>query len=118
MNEYYKENDKNYNQTLLDFKAEILFKAESRILQNNIFGVDLDKQAVEITQLNLLLKIAEKKQRLPILEQNIKRGNSLIDDEKFAEPQLSNGKRSFPDTMNSGGFDVIIGNPPYVQQKN
>jgi type I restriction-modification system DNA methylase subunit len=117
LNEYYKENDKNYNQTLLDFKAEILFKAESRILQNNLFGVDLDKQAVEITQLNLLLKIAEKRQRLPILEQNIKRGNSLIDDETFAGTTAFKWKKEFPETMNSGGFDVIIGNPPYVRQE-
>ena len=52
------------------------FKTKSRILQNNIFGVDLDKQAVEIAQLNLLLKIAEKGHRLPLLEKNIKTGNS------------------------------------------
>jgi hypothetical protein len=117
LNEFYKENDSNYNQTLLDLKADILFKAESRILLNNIFGVDLDKQAVEIAQLNLLLKIAEKRQRLPILEQNIKRGNSLIDDEKIAGDTAFKWEKEFSETMNVGGFDVIIGNPPYVRQE-
>lgn len=73
LNDYYKENDENYKQTQLDLESGIPFKTKSRILQNNIFGADLDKQAVEIAQLNLLLKIAEKGHRLPLLEQNIKK---------------------------------------------
>ena len=117
LNDYYKEHDENYKQTQLDLESGIPFKTKSRILQNNIFGVDLDKQAVEIAQLNLLLKIAEKGHRLPLLEQNIKKGNSLIDDENLAGSVAFNWKQKFKTVMDEGGFDVVIGNPPYVRQE-
>jgi type I restriction-modification system DNA methylase subunit len=117
LNEYYKEHDENYKQTQLDLESGIPFKTKSRILQNNIFGVDLDKQAVEIAQLNLLLKIAEKGHRLPLLEQNIKKGNSLIDDQKIVGSVSFNWKQEFKMIMDEGGFDVVIGNPPYVRQE-
>jgi hypothetical protein len=95
LNEYYRVNDKDYKQTKLDVITGIPFRTKSRILQNNIFGVDLDKQAVEIAQLNLLLKIAEKKQRLPILEKNIRCGNSLIDDPIISGESLRMGEAVF-----------------------
>ena len=117
LNDHYKEHDENYRQTQLDLESGIPFKTKSRILQNNIFGADLDKQAVEIAQLNLLLKIAEKGHRLPLLEQNIKKGNSLIDDEKIAGSVALNWKQEFKMVMDEGGFDVVIGNPPYVRQE-
>jgi hypothetical protein len=79
--------------------------------------VDLDKQAVEITQLNLLLKIAEKGHRLPLLEQNIRRGNSLIDDEKLADDKAFKWEEQFKEIMKESGFNVVIGNPPYVRQE-
>ncbi len=60
LNEYYAKHDKNYSQTQIDFETSMPFTTKIKILKNNIFGVDLDKQAVEIAQLNLLLKIAEK----------------------------------------------------------
>lgn len=75
--------------------------------------MDLDKQAVEITQLNLLLKIAEKRQRLPHLEKNIRLGNSLIDDDIVADSKAFNWNKEFETIMKNGGFDVVIGNPPY-----
>lgn len=114
LNDYYKENDENYKQTQLDVKSGIPFKTKSRILKNNIFGVDLDKQAVEIAQLNLLLKITEKGHRLPLLEQNIKKGNSLIDDEGIAESSAFKWEEKFKDILEEGGFDVVVGNPPYI----
>ena len=117
LNEYYKEHDENYKQTQLDLESGIPFKTKSRILQNNIFGVDLDKQAVEIAQLNLLLKIAEKGHRFPLLEQNIKTGNSLVDDEEIAGSVAFKWKQEFRMVMDEGGFDVVIGNPPYVRQE-
>src|SRR5208283_6156569 len=83
----------------------------------NVFGVDLDKQAVEIAQLNLLLKIAEKAQRLPVLEENIKCGNSLIDDKDIAGNKAFNWNEEFKPIMEEGGFDVVIGNPPYVNME-
>jgi len=82
-------------------------------LHGNIFGVDLDKQAVEIAQLNLLLKIAEKGHRLPLLEWNIKCGNSLVDDESI-EDRAFKWEEEFKEIMKEGGFDVVIGNPPYI----
>ena len=117
LNEYYKEHLDDYRQTQLDLESGIPFKTKSRILQNNIFGVDLDKQAVEIAQLNLLLKIAEKGHRLPILEHNIRIGNSLIEDENIAGPKAFKWEKEFNGIMSSGGFDVAIGNPPYVRQE-
>ncbi|HLB32198.1 MAG TPA: N-6 DNA methylase [Patescibacteria group bacterium] len=83
------------------------------ILRNNIYGVDLDQQAVEIAQLNLMLKTLERKQKLPHLN-NIKCGNSLIDDPKIAGDKAFDWNEQFPEIMKNGGFDIIIGNPPYI----
>jgi type I restriction-modification system DNA methylase subunit len=117
LNEHYHKNDKDYSQTQLDLETGTTFTRKVKILQNNIFGVDLDKQAVEITQLNLLLKIAEKGHRLPLLEQNMRCGNSLIDDEKLAGDKAFKWEEQFKEIMKEGGFDVVIGNPPYVRQE-
>jgi len=117
LNEYYERNITNYSQTQLDVKTGIPFTTKVKILQNNIFGVDLDKQAVEIAQLNLLLKIAEKGHRLPLLEQNIKCGNSLIEDKEVAGNKAFKWEEQFSGIMREGGFDVVFGNPPYVRQE-
>ena len=117
LNEYYSKHDKNYSQTQIDFKTNMPFTTKTKILQNNIFGVDLDKQAVEIAQLNLLLKIAEKGQRLPLLQKNIKCGNSLIDDPAIAEDKAFKWEEEFKEVMQKGGFDVVIGNPPYIDSE-
>ena len=118
LNEYWREKDKNYAQAQLDTTGQgTTFTRKVKILQNNIFGVDLDKQAVEIAQLNLLLKIAEKGHRLPLLQQNIKIGNSLIDDEEIAGDKAFKWEEEFKEIMDEGGFDVAIGNPPYVRQE-
>jgi len=118
LNEHYQQNDKDYSQTQLDFKTGTTFTRKVKILQDNIFGVDLDKQAVEIAQLNLLLKIAEKGHRLPLLEQNIKCGNSLIDEEELANDKAFKWEREFKDIMSENGFDIVIGNPPYVESRD
>ena len=117
LNEHYKQNDKDYSQTRLDLDTGTTFTRKVKILQDNIFGVDLDRQAVEIAQLNLLLKIAEKGHRLPLLERNIRCGNSLIDDEKLAGDKAFKWEEQFNEIMREGGFDVVIGNPPYVRQE-
>lgn len=117
LDEYHLRNDRNYAQSKLDLETGIPFTKKVRILRNNIFGVDLDKQAVEITQLNLLLKIAEKGHRLPLLEQNIRCGNSLIADEKLAGDKALRWEEQFKEITEEGGFDVVIGNPPYVRQE-
>ena len=82
------------------------------ILKNNIFGVDKDPKAVEIAQLNLLLKVSEKKQRLPLLQNNIKVGDSLVAESKVSSKAFV-WEKEFKEIMESGGFDLIIGNPPY-----
>lgn len=110
---------------------------KKKILINNIYGVDIDSNAVEVTKLSLLLKCLEgetsesissqmtlfKERALPTLENNIKSGNSLIDttyyenefdlgDEKKIKP--FNWDKAFPSVFKEGKFDAVIGNPPYV----
>ncbi len=107
---YYKANIKRYSQTGLDLSSErTIITQKTKILREHIFGVDLDIKAVEIAQLNLLLKIAETKYRLPDLRNNIKWGNSLISDKSFAENTAFNWEGEF-----KSKFDVIVGNPPYI----
>lgn len=113
-----------------------------RILLNNIYGVDIDSQAVEVTKLSLLLKVLEgeseetltnqmrmfRERALPDLANNIKCGNSLIcpdfyeqmemnflDDEEKLKINVFDWETEFKEIMESGGFDVVIGNPPYVR---
>ena len=108
---YWKQNS-DFAQLTLD--SEEFYSKKVEILRNNIFGVDLDPKAVEIAQLNLLLQISEKKQRLPLLQNNIKVGNSLIDDPSVSDKAFK-WEEEFPEIMKEGGFDIVIGNPPYVR---
>jgi predicted RNA methylase len=109
---------------------------KKKILTNNIFGVDCDAQAVEVTKLSLLIKCMEgetpssistqltlfNERALPNLDENIKTGNSLIETDFYDEMldfgeektiKAFNWKRSFPQVFERGGFDIIVGNPPY-----
>ncbi len=108
-----------------------------RILTATIYGVDLDPGAVEVTQLSLYLKMLEGENRttlarerelfggenalLPPLEDNIKCGNSLIASDFTMIPEDLIRVRAFDwpvqfsDVMKSGGFDAIVGNPPYIR---
>ncbi len=115
LNEYYSKKE-GYNQNKLDASGTgTTYSTKLSILKDNIFGVDLDKQAVDIAQLNLLLKVAEKKRKLPILQHNIKNGNSLIDDPNLAGDKAFKWNEEFAEIMSNGGFDVIVGNPPYFK---
>ncbi|MBL1134153.1 MAG: N-6 DNA methylase [Chloroflexi bacterium] len=82
------------------------------ILANNLYGVDLDTQAVEITKLNLWLRSVANREHLPHLP-NIRQGNSLVDDKDLAGDTAFSWKREFPEIFEKGGFDIVIGNPPY-----
>src|SRR3989338_5400120 len=84
-------------------KNEKLIKLQ--ILEENIYGVDLDSQAVEITRLNLLINVLAERTKFSPLK-NIKNGNSLTFD----------WRGEFPEVFKQGGFDVIIGNPPYIKE--
>ncbi|ANN64083.1 methyltransferase [Brachyspira hyodysenteriae] len=113
---------------------------KKQILRNNIFGVDIDSNAVEVTKLSLLMKCLEgespasiqnnqdlfNERALPSLEDNIKCGNSLIgndfyeshldlDDDTLYKINCFDWNSKFRDIMKAGGFDVVIGNPPYVK---
>lgn len=96
------------------FQSEMYFRG---ILKNNIYGVDLNEESVEITKLSLWLKSAVRGKKLETLDNNIKCGNSLIDNPAVAGDKAFNWKTGFADIMTSGGFDVIVGNPPYVRQE-
>ena len=87
---------------------------ENTVLENNIFGVDLNEESVEIAKLSLWLRTAQPKRKLNDLSSNIKCGNSLIDDPKVAGNKAFKWENEFPQIFAKGGFDVIIGNPPYV----
>lgn len=120
--------------------GELTTSEKKRILINNIYGVDLDRNAVEVTKLSLLLKCMEGETNqtieaqtklfhdriLPTLDNNIKSGNSLIDLDYY-DNELDFGEerkvkpfswqKAFPEVFKNGGFDCIIGNPPYVKEK-
>lgn len=84
------------------------------ILENNLFGVDLNEESVEIAKLSLWLRTAEPNRKLNDLSNNIKCGNSLIDDPEIAGNKAFNWEKEFSHIFAKGGFDVVIGNPPYV----
>jgi len=88
------------------------------ILKNNIFGVDLNEESVRITQLSLWLKTAQKGKKLTYLDKNIRCGNSLIDDPIVAGKKVFNWREEFKDVFITGGFDVVVGNPPYVLSRD
>lgn len=115
---------------------------KKRIMLNNIYGVDIDEQAVEVTKLSLALKMLENENQesltaqlrlfaeriLPDMSKNIKNGNSLIEkdfydtfpidqlsEEVIASTKVFNWRDEFKDIFKNGGFDCVIGNPPYLR---
>ena len=90
---------------------------ENSILENNLFGVDINEESVEIAKLSLWLRTAQPRRKLNDLNDNIQCGNSLIDDPAVAGDKAFNWQTAFPQVFAKGGFDVVIGNPPYVDIK-
>jgi hypothetical protein len=76
-----------------------------------LFGIDLNDEAVEIARLSLWIKTAEKGKQLTALDENVKRGNSVVS----SPSPIDKWHEWFPAVFDKGGFDVVIGNPPYVR---
>ena len=96
--------------------SAIVFQdVENSILEHNLYGVDINEESVEIAQLALWLRTAKPHRKLNSLNENIKCGNSLISDSAIAGDKAFNWQEQFPKVFEKGGFDVVIGNPPYVQ---
>ncbi len=115
---------------------QLTLDEKRKILTNNLYGVDIDAQAVEVTKLSLLLKVIEtpgqldllSERILPDLSANVKCGNSLIGPDYYDERQMSllpdeefyrvnafSWEKAFKDIFAEGGFDAVIGNPPYIR---
>lgn len=93
-----------------------LFNIDSHILADNIFGVDINAESVELTKLSLWLKTANKHAKFTALDSNIFCGNSLVND-PFYDSNSFNWNKSFAKIMNDGGFDIVITNPPYIDSE-
>ncbi len=92
-----------------------IYDTDKSILEQNLFGVDINEESVEIAKLSLWLRTAKKGRKLSSLNNNIKCGNSLIDDKKIAGEKAFIWEKEFKEIMKNGGFDIIVGNPPYVK---
>lgn len=93
------------------------YEVEKEVLEHNLYGVDINEGAVEIARLSLWLRTAKRGRPLTKLANKIKVGNSLIDD-KTVVPNAFDWHAEFPEVFAQGGFDVVIGNPPYVNARN
>lgn len=94
-----------------------LFRWDAHILANNIYGVDINRESVEITKLSLWLKTANRSEKLSYLDDNIKAGNSLIEVAAIAGDLAFDWRANFKTIMDLGGFDIVVGNPPYVDSE-
>ena len=101
---------------LSDLQGKTLFDIRKTILEHNLFGVDLNAAAVEIAQLSCWIKTAEIGKQLTSLDHNIRQGNSVVSD-RAVHPKAFDWQAAFPEVFAVGGFDVVVGNPPYVRQE-
>ncbi|MBX3042721.1 MAG: N-6 DNA methylase [Candidatus Kapabacteria bacterium] len=139
--EYYHNSNIKNKDKFLRPDGNLTTQVKKDILLNNIYGVDIDTNAVEVTKLSLMLKAMEGETEasisqlsflhervLPSLDSNIKSGNSLIDIDFYdnqidfepgAEKKIKpfNWESAFPMVFKQGGFDVVIGNPPYLKER-
>ena len=89
------------------------YMVEEEILEHNLYGVDINEDAVEIAKLSLWLRTAKIGRPLTKLVDKIKCGNSLIDDKNVVANAFV-WEEEFKEVFEQGGFDIVIGNPPYV----
>ena len=91
---------------------------DSEILTDNLFGVDVNEESIEITKLSLWIKTARRGKVLDSLSGSIRVGDSLIEDSNFAYlDHAFTWETAFPGVFAEGGFDVVLGNPPYVRME-
>jgi type I restriction-modification system DNA methylase subunit len=100
--------------TLMGGSVLGLYDVKKGILENNLYGVDINAEAVEIAKLSLWLRTVESGRKLNKLADKIKVGNSLIDDKSVADDAFV-WEEEFAEVFEQGGFDVVIGNPPYIR---
>jgi type I restriction-modification system DNA methylase subunit len=93
-----------------------LFDLDSKILQHNLYGVDLNEEAIDIGRLSLWIKTAQRGKPLTSLDHTLRVGNSVVNDPNV-HPLALNWQNAFPEVITDGGFDVVIGNPPYIRQE-
>lgn len=133
--------EKKYKKLLCAEGTKLILQEKKDILIRHIYGVDLDSQAVEVSKLSLLLKLMEDEGAmdsaglsftyLPNLENNIKAGNSLVSRDYLDTVEVSlfdkreqhkikvfDWKDEFKQVFKNGGFDAVVGNPPYVFARN
>jgi len=125
---YNKQNQLAATPNTLDAHFHAVPDVEEKILTENLYGVDLDPQAVEITILSLSLKAVRTRKKLPYMGDHIKCGNSLISGSEedlemhfgdhWKEKKPFNWETGFPEVFAQGGFDVVLGNPPYINVSN
>jgi hypothetical protein len=96
-----------------EYSGRSLFDVDKSILENNLYGMDLNAEAIEIARLSLWIKTATKGKVLTTLDATIRQGNSIIAE----TAPLDAWRKRFPAAFADDGFDVVIGNPPYVRQE-
>jgi hypothetical protein len=101
---------------LTELRGPRLFDVDRQILQNNLYGVDLNDEAVDICRLSLWIKTAQLGKVLTSLDHNVRVGNSVIAD-PAVHPRAFDWRVAFPEVFAAGGFNVVISNPPYVRQE-
>ncbi|HJT79252.1 MAG TPA: N-6 DNA methylase, partial [Gemmataceae bacterium] len=101
---------------LEELRGPRLFDVDRQILRSNLYGVDLNDEAVDICRLSLWIKTAQPGKPLTSLDHSIRAGNSVIAD-PAAHPRAFDWRAAFPEVFAAGGFDVVLGNPPYVRQE-
>lgn len=96
-----------------------LLDPDSEILTNNLFGVDVNSESIEIAKLSLWIKTARRGKVLDSLSGNLRVGDSLIEDSNFAYlDHAFTWETAFPSVFAESGFDVVLGNPPYVRMEH
>ncbi len=105
------------NDRLAELRGErTLFDLDRKILQDNLYGVDLNEEAIEICRLSLWIKTAARGKVLTSLDHTIRVGNSIVADPAI-DSRAFDWQAAFPEVFADGGFDAVVGNPPYVRQE-